>query len=1779
MKASIRTRGRAAFALAFGILVAQPLAAATRTWSGADAGTNSSWSDASNWGGAAPSAGDDLVFPASPASFTNSNDIASATAFNSITIAGNYTLGGNALTLGSGGLTESGPATTATISLGITVNAPQTWTISNALTVTAAVSGNFEVTKAGSGTLTLPTTSSSIAFAGPVAVAAGTLLFNTGGTAMVISSTTVDAGATLEIDGGGSVSGDSSGNPVSITLNGSGGGGAGALLTQSAAGEHLIATVTLASDATVVGGFTIDGSINGPGAVTLEGNPATLVIPQLQLTGGPPNSYAGLTTTSYVTLLLNHGGTQPAIPGDLFITGFSTVQSMAADEIAPTATVTVDDGIWDLNGFTQTIGALTFQNFGGNVLIDPATAQLTLGGDVTSLGGCGLGDVYGPGPLSLGGGTRTFRVDASGCGGVDVIIDAPIVGTGFEGLTKDGSGILQLTAPNTYLGTTTVLGGGLLVDGAIGEVSLLGGTLGGTGSVGPINSIGGTLQPGDVDSTSSPIPGILTAGATALSAASTFAAVLNGTTVDIDYNQLNATGSVTLGSAALSVIPGYVPTAGDTYTIITSTTGISGTFAGLPDGSTLCANDYLFRVNYTSTSVTLTAVGPAPASHFLVSAPSSATAGSALSFTITALDACNNVVPSYAGTVHFTSSDGQSLLPADATFTGGAGTFSATLETAGPQTITVTDTVTSSITGSSSTIVVGPAAATHFAVSAPATATAGSAVSVTLTALDAFNNTATGYTGTVHFTATDGAAALPVNSTLTNGSGTFSATLKTPGAQTITAIDTVSSSITGNSSIAVSAASATHFAVSAPVTATAGSPFSFTVTALDPFNNTATGYSGTVHFTSSDGAATLPLNSTLTNGTGTFPATLETSGSQTITATDTVSSPVTGTSNSIAVSPAAATHFVVSAPATATAGSAFSFTVTALDPFNNTATAYSGTVHFASSDAAATLPANSTLTNGTAPFAATLRTSGNQTVSATDAITPSINGTSAGIAVSAATGIHLIVSAAASVTAGSPFSVTVTAFDSFDNVVTAYGGTVHFTSSDAQAVLPASSTLTNGTGTFPVTLKTSGNQTITATDAVSSSINGASNTIVVSPAVATHLAVSAPASATGNVAFNVLVTALDAFNNTATGYAGTLHFTSSDALALLPANSTLTYGTGTFPATLETAGSQTVTATDTVSPSVSGTSTAIGVSTQADLAITKSGPAAANPGSNVTYTIGVINNGPSAAAERRDVGCSSIRNDVRLPIADGRAGVQLHDTGGRSRGNGQLHDCDARLRRKRHIHARAADDEREHLQHGNRDQHNARSEPGEQQRDRDNGGQHRRRQHHQERIGPDAVRRIRDYIHPRGRECGAGDGDRSVGGRRSAGRQHVCVGHSSGTLQRNQHDHLRGGNVEQRSVIDDHAGDQGAAGGRIDRQHRHGERGTGRSKPGEQLGERDRFAFPIGGYSGVVRSAAPASRLDACGGRRTEVAIAGADGRSQVPYGSPCDLRSAICDLECALSETLVEVERLRSLAGSHNQVTTAQAGASPGNRRSCGPVANRHEDHDRCRRRPCLRRRLQRPRRWREPGDPEPGGRQPCCRERGTAGRRAGRRVLLGPAGDVRACAGRVQGRGRLLRRREVDGALRDGGHRDDWPCGVGRDHLRSEEDFVRAASAALLLRGARSDRAQPAGPGQRAELSFGDLLRLAGAGARRASVRRPAHRGENLPAADRDEDRAAEGLLSGRGVSPGLSDPPSGSAIHRLQRPAEDRGVEAGLSAALPGEPGASGGALDGFPALAPV
>src|SRR5205085_4879994 len=191
-----------------------------------------------------------------------------------------------------------------------------------------------------------------------------------------------------------------------------------------------------------------------------------------------------------------------------------------------------------------------------------------------------------------------------------------------------------------------------------------------------------------------------------------------------------------------------------------------------------------------------------------------------------------------------------------------------------------------------------PATAASFTVTGfPSPSVAGTAGGLTVTAKDAFGNLATGYVGTVHFTSTDAQAALPANYAYTPadaGVHSFTATLKTAGTQSITAADTIFANTKGaQTGISVTAAAPSKFGVSGfPSPATAGVAGTFTVTSQDAFGNLSAGYTGTVHFTSSDPAATLPGNYTFTaadNGVHTFTsgATLFTSGSRTLTPTDT----------------------------------------------------------------------------------------------------------------------------------------------------------------------------------------------------------------------------------------------------------------------------------------------------------------------------------------------------------------------------------------------------------------------------------------------------------------------------------------------------------------------------------------------------------------------------------------------------------------------------------------------------------------------------------------------------------------------------------------------------------------------------------------------------------------------------------------------------------------------------------------------------------------------------
>jgi hypothetical protein len=652
----------------------------------------------------------------------------------------------------------------------------------------------------------------------------------------------------------------------------------------------------------------------------------------------------------------------------------------------------------------------------------------------------------------------------------------------------------------------------------------------------------------------------------------------------------------------------------------------------------------------TQSGISVTA---ATASSFSVTASSiTPTAGSAFSITVTALSSGGSTDTSYTGTVKFSSSDTQAVLPANYTFTSadaGVHTFTngVTLKTAGSQTVTATDTVTSSVTGSVTVTVSAAAASTLSVTGFPSTVTAGTAGTVTVTAKDAFGNTAISYTGTVSFTSSDAQAVLPANYTFVGtdaGVHTFTngATLKTAGSQSLTATDTVTSSITGTESgITVNAAATSTLTVAGyPSPTTAGVANNFTVTAKDVYGNTATGYRGTVSFSSSDTRAGLPGPYTFTStdsGVHTFSATLKTVGTQSITATDTHTSTITGTQSGITVNPASASSFTVTGfPSPIVAGTAGSFTVTAKDAFGNVATGYQGTVKFSSSDQRALLPANYTFTTtdaGVHTFTngATLKTAGTQSITATDTVTSSIRGTQAGIVVNAAATSLLRVSGFPSqVTAGTAGSVTVTATDAYGNKTTGYTGTVHFTSTDSQAVLPADYTFTStdaGVHTFTnaVTLKTAGMQSITATDTVTSSITG-KQTVGVSPAAAASLTVSGyPSPTTAGVSHTFTVRAKDAYGNIATGYTGTVTFSSSDPAAVLPANYTFVsgdHGVHTFSATFKTVGTQSLTATDTVTSSITGTQSGIVVTAAPASVLVVSGvPSSMAQGASGSFTI------------------------------------------------------------------------------------------------------------------------------------------------------------------------------------------------------------------------------------------------------------------------------------------------------------------------------------------------------------------------------------------------------------------------------------------------------------------------------------------------------------------------------------------------------------------------------
>jgi len=312
------------------------------------------------------------------------------------------------------------------------------------------------------------------------------------------------------------------------------------------------------------------------------------------------------------------------------------------------------DGQLNLNGFGVTIDGSNNYNFNGKVtgaggIIKNGSGTLFIEGQfnnytgVTQLNGgtlqlhsfSGLGatgagndTVINSGSMflntvttaeaiSLNGGELGAIACNAGCavtGGVTLTADSTIQVTSFSiltvnsviqtggthTLTKTGPGTLILTETSTH-SATNITAGTLLVNGVCsGVTDINGGTLGGTGTVGAVSANSGSISPG-----ASPGTGTLSTGNVTFSGSSSFVVEIGGTAAKTQYDRVIANGSVALNGANLSasLINGFVPGAGDHFTIIQSTGSISGTFA---QGNSITIGGKTFSIIYNPNDVMLT---------------------------------------------------------------------------------------------------------------------------------------------------------------------------------------------------------------------------------------------------------------------------------------------------------------------------------------------------------------------------------------------------------------------------------------------------------------------------------------------------------------------------------------------------------------------------------------------------------------------------------------------------------------------------------------------------------------------------------------------------------------------------------------------------------------------------------------------------------------------------------------------------------------------------------------------------------------------------------------------------------------------------------------------------------------------------------------------------------------------------------------------------------------------------------------------------------------------
>jgi fibronectin-binding autotransporter adhesin len=323
------------------------------------------------------------------------------------------------------------------------------------------------------------------------------------------------------------------------------------------------------------------------------------------------NTYTGPTLINNGVVILTNAN---SIPGGVTGGNIANIQISATNGTIGLGATDFTSGIDTGPGQIQ-FGAgfnAGFAAYGGTrkVNIGGASAPLVWGSGFVSgnllLSAVGSdGTVEFENPIDLAGAPRTINA-RSGSAAVDAIASGVISGTGAS-LTKVGNGALALNAANTYDGGTIVDQGPLLANNTTGsavgtgDVSVIdGGTLGGTGFVGTAGdasnvsvAANGRINPGVT------IGELTVSGNVGFATGSFFDINLDG----VGFDKLTINGGATLDGTLNVVVPtGFVAAAGATFPILTTTSGLAGTFAAI---TTNGANAW--SVQYGANSATLVA--------------------------------------------------------------------------------------------------------------------------------------------------------------------------------------------------------------------------------------------------------------------------------------------------------------------------------------------------------------------------------------------------------------------------------------------------------------------------------------------------------------------------------------------------------------------------------------------------------------------------------------------------------------------------------------------------------------------------------------------------------------------------------------------------------------------------------------------------------------------------------------------------------------------------------------------------------------------------------------------------------------------------------------------------------------------------------------------------------------------------------------------------------------------------------------------------------------------